>query len=402
MAARPAPRGPLTARQLNRATLARQALLDPIRGTEPAEAVLRLGSLQAQHPEWPPIALAARSADAGTADLRGALERREVVRSSLMRITIHVVAAADLWPMFTVMQPLRLGQWSLLTKVDPLHSELGSRLAAAHSTAIAALREQPMSSLEIDRLLTAEIGLDRSTFRRPAWREPDTTVPVRVAWRHFAAFVPLVHVPHDGEGYGRSRYALASDWLGIDEPRPAPDEAPARVHVARRYLAAFGPASIGDLVAYVGRGKGGLGVWRNAVEALGEEAVELRADDGRVLLDLADAPRPSPDAPAPPRLLARWDSALLSHEPRHRGRIIRDEDRAAVYSKNGDVRPAFLVDGMVAGTWQLLRREGSATIRLEPFGRLDPTTAEALAAEAERVLGIVAAGVDRRRVELAP
>lgn len=402
MAARPDPRGPLTARHLNRATLARQALLDPIRATDPAAAVHRLGSLQAQHPEWPPIALAARSADATTADLIGALERREVVRSSLMRITIHVVAAADLWPMFTVVQPLRLGQWSLLTKVDPVRSELGSRLSAAHATAIAALRERPMSSLEIDRLLAAEIGLDGSTFRRPAWREPETTVPVRVAWRHFAAFVPLVHVPHDGEGYGRSRYALASDWLGVEDPQPAPDPAQARIHLARRYLGAFGPASIGDLVAYVGRGKGGVGVWRQAVGAIGDEVVELVADDGRTLLDLGDAPRPSPDVPAPPRLLARWDSVLLSHEPRHRGRIIRDEHRAAVYSKNADVRPTFLVNGMVAGTWELARRDGSATVTLEPFGRLDAATASALAAEAERVLGIVAADVDRRRVAFAP
>jgi hypothetical protein len=400
MAPRPASRGPLTARQLNRATLARQGLLEPIRETDAAEAVRRLGSLQGQHPEWPPVALAARAADSATADLAGALVRRSVVRSSLMRITIHVVAAADLWPMFTVMQPLRLSQWSLLTKVDPLRSELGSRLAAAHRSAIAALRERPMSSLEIDRLLSAEVGLGGSEHRRPAWREPETTVPVRVAWRHFAAFVPLVHVPHDGEGYGRSRYALASDWLGMDDPRPRTDEADARVHLTRRYLAAFGPASINDLVAYVGRGKGGIRVWRDAVAALGDEVVELPADDGRTLLDLAGAPRPDPNVDAPPRLLARWDSVLLSHEPKHRGRIIADEHRAAVFSKNADVRPTFLVDGMVAGTWDLARGDGPATVTLRPFTALDRRTAGVLSAEAERVLDIVAAGTDRRRVEL--
>jgi len=390
---------PLTARDLNRATLARQGLLEPI-DLPSAAAVERVGSLQAQHPEWPPVALAARAADRRAADLAGALARREVVRSSLMRITIHVVAAADLWPMFVVCQPLRLGQWAILTKVDPLESDLGGRLHAAHAAAIAALRERPMPSLEIDRLLAGEAGIDGEPVTRPAWREPQTRVPIRVAWRHFAAFVPLVHVPHDGEGYGRSRYALAEDWLGTTAPDLGIEEG--RRHVARRYLAAFGPASIDDLVAYVGRGRGGLGAWRAALVQLGDEVVELRGDDGRALFDLADAPRPAADVSAPPRLLARWDSLLLSHAPRHRGRMIAPEHRDRVFSKNADVLPTLLVGGMVAGTWELERGRGAASIRLRPFADLAAADREALLAEAERVLALVAPDAATRRVDLEP
>ena len=391
-----APPAPLTARQLGRATLARQGLLEPI--TAPAaEAVARVGSLQAQHPEWPPVALAARAANPRAADLAGALERREVVRSSLMRITIHVVVAADLWPMFTVMRPLRLAQWRLLLKADPHDSSLGRRMTAAHQVAIAALRERPRSSLDLDRLMAAEVGHEATATTRPAWRDPDTRIVVRAAWRHFAATVPLVHVPHDGEGYGRSRYALASDWLGVDEPDL--DEAEARIHLARRYLGAFGPASIDDLAAYVGRGKGGIGVWRDAVSALGDEVVTLHADDGRSLLDLADAPRPDPDTPAPPRLLARWDSLLLSHAPKHRQRVIADEQRPKVFSKNADVLPTFLLDGFVAGTWELSRSDERAAITLRPFAALLPRAAGPLAAEAERVLGLLAPDA-ARSVEL--
>lgn len=382
-----APPAPLTTRDLNRATLARQGLLDPITA-DPADAVRRVVSLQAQHPEWPPIALATRSASRRTANLTRALEQRTVVRSSLMRITIHVVAADDLWPMFTVMQPLRLSQWRLLLKADPLTSALGRRMQAAHEVAIAALREEPRTSLELDRLMAAEVGPKASATSRPRWREPNTRVVVRAAWRHFAALVPLVHVPWDGEGYGRSRYALASDWLGTKPPDI--DEAAARTHVARRYLAAFGPASVDDLVAYVGRGKGGIGPWREAVGALGDEAVELVAEDGRTLVDLVDAPRPPADTPAAPRLLARWDSVLLSHATKARARVIADTDRAAVYTKNADVLPTFLVDGFVAGTWELERSDDAATARLRPFRRLDRATRDALAAEAERLLGLVA------------
>lgn len=394
-----APRAPMTARDLNRATLARQGLLEPINVPSAAEAVCAVGSIQAQHPEWPPVALAARAADATTADLASALEERSVVRSSLMRLTIHVVHAADLWPMFVTCQPLRLNQWRLLLKADPLESPLGRRMLAAHETAIAALRERPLSSLEIDRLIAAEVGVEATATTRPAWRQPQSQIVVRAAWRHFAALVPLVHVPWDGEGYGRSRYALATDWLETDGG--ALDEAAARAHVTRRYLAAFGPASIDDLAAYVGRGKGGIGVWRTAVADLGDEVINLEADDGRTLIDVADAPRPAASVPAPPRLLARWDSALLSHAPRFRQRIIADEHRPAVFTKNADVLPTFLIDGFVAGTWQLEHKDGSAAIELRPFEPLKPKVAGDLVSEAERVLALVAPGAERRSARIA-
>jgi hypothetical protein len=392
-----APAAPLTARALNRATLARQGLLEPMTGPA-AAAVARLGSLQAQHPEWPPVALAARAAAPRTADLSTALERRQVVRSSLMRNTIHVVAAGDLWPMFAVCQPLRINQWRLLVKADPIDSPIGRRMTAAHAVAIAALRERPRSSRELDHLMAAEIGPMATSISRPGGRRPEKAVIVRAAWRHLTAFVPLVHEPHDGEGYGRSRYAIASDWLG--EERPEIDEAAARVHLTRRYLAAFGPASVDDLVAYVGRGKGGVGIWRDALAALDEEVVTLRDDNGRTLFDLVDAPRPDAGAEIPPRLLARWDSLLLSHAPRHRQRVIADEHRSAVFSRNADVLPTFLVDGFVAGTWELVRGTDHARMTLRPFRRLTPAVGADLLAEAERVLSLIADGASERSVNI--
>ena len=395
-----APPAALSTRALNRATLARQGLLQPIRRTTPADAVRRLGSLQAQHPEWPPVALAARAGEGRSANLAAALQRRTVVRSSLMRITIHVVAADDLWPMFAVMQPMRADQWRLMLKADPVTSALGRRMRAAHLVAIDALRERPRSSLDLDRLMAAEIGAEATATTRPAWRQPEAGVVVRAAWRHFAAFVPLVHVPHPGEGYGRSQYALAEDWLG--QPMPEIDIAEARRQVTRRYLAAFGPASVDDLAAYVGRGKGGVGVWREAIAALGDEVVELRDEARRTLYDVESGPRPDPDTPAPPRLLARWDSLLLSHAPRHRDRVIADADRPAVFSKNADVLPTFLLDGFVAGTWELTRRDGAAEVRLNPLRSLKRADRDDLHAEAERVLELIAPTAAQRTVRIGP
>ena len=374
----------LTLRALNRATLARQGLIEPIAARDPAAAVARVGSLQAQHPEWPPVALASRAATRQGADLADALARRSVVRSSLMRRTIHVVTAEDLWPMFTVCEPMRIDGWRQLTKADPVTSPMGRRLHAARPIVVDALRERPMSSLEIDRLLTAEAGLETDVVTRPGWPDAATPVVARTAWRHFSADVPLVHVPFEGEGYGRSRYALAEDWLGTS--RPEVDPAEARRHLARRYLAAFGPADVDDLAAYVGRGRGGIGIWREAIAALGEEVISLEADDGRRMLDLADSPRPEPETPVPPRLLARWDSALLSHAAKRRQRIIADDDRDRVFSKNADVLPTLLLDGFVAGTWELRRADGIIGVTIRPFTRLRADVEDAVGAEARAVM----------------
>lgn len=357
----------LTRRALNRATLARQGLLTPLAHGSTAGTVARLGSLQAQHPEWPPVALLVRTGPGAPAALAAALEDRTVVRAALMRITVHVVAAEHFWPVALLTQDLRRWQFRTIFKADVDDSPLGRRLGATHAAVRDALRDGPLRIRDMDAIMKA--------------RAPSTAdAPNRMHWRHLAASVPLVHVPFEGEGYGRSRYATAEDWIG---PPPTDlDETAATRLVTERYLAAFGPASIDDLMAYVGR-RGSPRRWRDAVSALGERVVTLAGEDGRELYDLRDAPRPDPSIEAPPRLLARWDSLLLSHAATARQRVIADEHRTAVYTKNADVRPSFLVDGTVAGTWD----RSAATVTLRPFTRLGRADRQALEAEAATLVG---------------
>lgn len=373
----------LTAAQLNRATLSRQGLLDPLPEIGVAAAVARIGSLQAQHPDWPAFALQARRASgAKYADLAQARRRKQVVRASLMRMTVHVVAADDFWPMSTLTLPFRRTQWRIMYKQDPQSSALGRRIAATHESVVAALREQPRAIHEIEAIMASQLGAEE-------------VPPNRGLWRHFSGAVPLVHAPIDGEVYGRQRYLAAADWLG-PPTEAASDPALAAAHVARRYLAAFGPASVEDLVAYVGR-SGPVGPWRRAIDALGDEVVRFVDEDGRELFDLADAPRPPATVPAPPRLLARWDSLLLAYGTRHRTRLLPEAHRSTVITRNADVLPTFLVDGVVAGTWLPRRgKDGAARVELRPFARLRRATREALAAEADRLLPVLAAGAFAR------
>ena len=372
----------LSLRQLNRATLARQGLLTPLPDVPVARLVERVGGLQAQHPDWPPLALQTRLGPAhGPVDLGRARARTSVVRASLMRLTVHVVSAADFWPMSTLTLPFRGTQFRAIFKLDPVTSPLGRRITAAHPAALAALRQDPLAIHEIEAIL----------------RDQLRGVPIppnRALWRHFTSAVPLVQVPFDGETYGRARYAVAADWLRPPTVAESdPDQAAA--HLAARYLAAFGPATADDLAAFVGRGRDPRR-WRAAIAALGPRLVEIESEDGRRLFDLADAPRPAADTPAPPRLLARWDSLLLAYGTRDRARVLPPRHQATVITRNADVLPTFLVDGFVAGTWLPRSWPDGPRAELRPFGRLARADRQALEAEVERLLPLLGPGAFSR------
>ena len=373
----------LTPRQLNRATLARQGLLRPLPRLPVARLVERIGSLQAQHPDWPPLALQSRLAsNAPRVDLSRARARRTVVRASLMRMTVHVVSAADFWAMSTLTMPFRWGQWRIMYKRDPVSSPLGRRIRKAYGAVLAEMRERPLAIHEIETILGGEVG----KIEIP---------PNRCLWRHFSGGVALVQVPYPGETYGRARYVPATDWLG-DPDKELTDPNAAASHVARRYLSAFGPASVEDLAAYVGRGRW-LTRWRKAADDGAEDLVRFSDEAGRTLLDLPNAPRPDEDTPAPPRLLARWDSLLLAYGTAHRSRVLRPANQSTVITRNADVLPTFLVDGMVAGTWLPRRdRSGAPRLELRPFGRLRAPDRDALERQGRRLLPILGPGAFSR------
>jgi hypothetical protein len=188
--------------------------------------------------------------------------------------------------------------------------------------------------------------------------------------------LPLVVVPTDDPWSFRSpsQFTLADTWLGEGIVEEGSSEA-----LVRRHLGAFGPASTADVQAW--SGLKGLG---KVLDELRPELVVFRDARGRELFDLPDAPRPDEDVAAPARLLPEFDSLLLAHADR--SRIVADEHRSALVTKNLRVRASFLWDGVIQGTWTVERARKAATVVLAPFAPLPKRAVASLGEEASQML----------------
>ena len=350
----------LTRRQLNRATLARQMLLEREHITAVA-AVERLCGMQAQEPKPPFPGLWTRLHGFRRDHLHRALQDREIVRGTLMRGTLHVMSAADYAAHRMTLQPM-------LTRSLGLLGARGEGLDVETVLPVARtlLRERPRTFGELRAALVEAF---------PGVNDRALGFTVRMQ-------LPLLMMPTDDRWAfpADSRFGLAEDWL----PVPISDEAN-REALTLRYLAAFGPATAADVQQW-----SGLAGLKPVVEALqAQGAVTTFQDErGRTLVDLPDAPRPPAETPAPTRFLPEFDNLVLSHADRTR--VLPDEHRHLVLgAKNGRIPGTILVDGFVAGSWRVERKRQAATLVITPFARLPRHDADALAAEGEALLGFL-------------
>jgi Winged helix DNA-binding domain len=339
----------LSTRQLNRALLARQLLLE--RSSLPLEAALeQVAGLQAQYAPSPYVGLWSRLRDFRRDQLTTALEERRAVQATLLRVTIHVVSAADYPPFTEAIRGTRREWWS-----RAFRRELeGVDIEAAADLVRERLAAGPARQTELTRLLT------------------DNGFP-RAVWTGVGLWVDMVRVPPSGTWERRRAdlYGLASDWLGPWRV----DEDDALEHLVRRYLAGFGPASLGDLGSWAGLPLTRL---RPVLERVGTR--RSRDEQGGELFDLPDAPLPDPDTPAPPRFLSTWDANLLVHA--RRTQLLPERHRPRIFHVRAPHSfPTFLVDGAVAGTW----RHERGRVELEPFEPLPRATRRELEDEAERL-----------------
>lgn len=346
---------PVTTRQLNRWTLARQHLLDRAAIT-PAAAVEGLAGMQAQMPGAPYIGLWSRLTGFQVADLEDALGTRAIVKTTVMRGTLHLVARS------------RLAAFRVATGSGYYDSTL--RLLAGLDLDLEKVREHVAG--EVDKRARSRTEVYRLVAEQVPQPHPSWLVDRPSAVAALCVTTDLVNTPEDAlhSASGRSRYEV----LRTDPPTPLE----AARQVASDYLGAYGPATTADLAAWSGRPASSF------AEALATLDLVRFRHGSHTLLDLVDAPRPSADTPAPVRFLPVWDSLLLAHARRER--VLADEHRKLVIAKNGDVAPTFLVDGTVAGVWSVTRRSAPAALTLRPLAPLSKRNTRTVKAEASRLL----------------
>jgi hypothetical protein len=337
----------LTLRELNRATLARQLLLE--RKSLSSKAVIeRLVGMQAQWSQAPYVGIWTRATRFRRQSLERELARGSIVKANLIRMTLHLVTLRDYWLMrAAISESGHADQWPDSILVEGTVRELAEA--------------GPTTSVEALALIERKHGLTGQRARR-AWQGG-----------RMRAHVLHDHLSASWDAPPRHRF------VALEEPE-AHDPVEARAEILRRYLAAFGPASRQDMDAWSMMRQPQI---KAALERL-EPLRRFRDENGRELLDVPRGPLPDPETPAPVRFLPKWDNVLLSFADRTR--ILPEEYRKQVIAQNGDVKQSFLVDGLVAGLWDI----ENGRVSLQPFAPLPRSVRRELTDEAARLQAFVA------------
>jgi hypothetical protein len=355
----------LTARELNRALLARQLLLErsPKSVTQALEAV---GGLQTQNATSGYIGLWSRLQKFDMADLTKALEERRAVQGTLMRITIHLVSAED-YPLFAAgTRPSRRAGWLRYHQGRATEADVKKAATAARR----ALAKGPLSRSELKPVVESA-----------------------TVWNGVNALDDVLRVPPSGTWERRRAdiYAMAADWLG---PIDATEEHGLEL-LLERYLGGFGPARLADAANWAGVPPKKL---QGAADRLRLRSFE--DEQGKELLDLSRTPLPPADTVAPARFLPVWDATLLANA--RRAEILPEEYRSLVFStKTPQSVATFLVDGIVAGKWSVKRSAKKAELVVEPFEKLARGAATELKEEGERLVRFHEPDAESHTVRLA-
>lgn len=345
----------LTPRRLNRILLARQMLLER-RSIGPVQAVARLFAIQAQLPRAAHMGLWSRLVGFQRQHLLDAIHARTIVRSTLMRGTLHLATADDILAFRTTIMPSR--DMTLPQGVRPTPEAIDRVLALA-----GAHFARPQDFESVRRVLEAE-GIEH--VRPMAWG-------ARV-------WLPLVQ-PSVDNAFGHEpggEFTLVKTWLGRDEdPTPKPDA------LALRYLAAHGPSLPADFAGWSGL-KGAAAV----LESLREALVTFKDVRGRTLYDIRDGERPSSDTHAPVRLLADFDGAIMGRT--ERTGIVAAEHMPLIASRNGLIPAMVLVDGVAVGTWRQEASKKTCRLSIRAFDAIAASTRKAVEVEAHAMAAFLA------------
>jgi winged helix DNA-binding protein len=321
-----------------------------VRATTAEAAVARVVVVQAQAPGPPRLAIRARTDGVTASDVDSATADGRLVRTWLLRGTLHLAVAEDLRWLVGLCGPVFAAAGRRRRERLGLDEEVCRRAFAVLREVLADGRPRTRAELMAE-VTAAGVPVDVDTQAPP----------------HLLAYGANTGLLCRGPGTGSAEptYVLLDDYVPPAEPMP---RAAALVELARRYLAGHGPATEADFRYWTGFPARDT---KPAFAAL--DVVEL--SDGTVALpdtDLAPAPPPT-------RLLGHFDPLLLTY--RDRTPILDPAHAGRIQTGGGFVQPAILAGGRVVGTWALRGNR----VEVEPFTALPPLDGEI--ADLARFLG---------------
>lgn len=332
---------------------------DTAKGRRPSTALRQIVGLQAQVLGAAALGLRARSTGLPAADVNRAIDdERSIVRSWLMRGTLHLVAAEDLrWlvallgPVFALAGATRHAQLGLT-------DDLKVRGVAAIRRVLTGVG--PLTRYElVDRLRALGIVLDLKT-----------QAPIHLI--QLAALQGVLCVGPERDD-GETTYVLLDDWV---PPASTPSRDAALAELARRYFAAYGPATVADLSAWSGIA---MPEARSAVAGAKASLAEvtIQGTPGFVLKDRIK--RMTTSATHDVRLLPAFDTYLLGY--RRRDLAVPPALQARLQRGGGWIHPAVVVDGRAIGAWGLRQSGGRGSLSIETSGAITRVVRAGIEAE---------------------
>jgi Winged helix DNA-binding domain len=335
------------------------------------EAVEAIGAIQAQFRPAIAAALYARVEGLDVGRLHDAFEKRDLVVGTLLRSTIHAVAAREHAYYTEAVEASGAYDWR---RAKSAHVPEMERLRRdLHEFASIPRKQEELVEFVNSWIGRHDLSLDPGELERQQ----------QLGWRPVIRWARLIRVASNGS-WTSSR---PSESLAAPPSSAAPSAQEAVDHVVRAHLRAFGPASAADVAAWTALR---VSTVKAALDRLAGELARFEDEAGRQLFDLAGAPHADPESAAPARLLPWFDSVLLAYEPAQRARILPPGYRERVYVRsNLQWLPTILVDGFVAGRWSAKLERRRAAITLDPFVKLAVAARKELEAEAEGLLRIL-------------
>ena len=358
----------LSDNQIRFLRLRAQRLISPLSNniTGVAHLVKELCGIQAQDARAAELAVRVRSTGIVATDVEQArVQERSIIRTWGPRGTLHLLAAEDVGWLLTLLGPVFIAGDRRRRIELGLNEETCITLAAALHDILA--NQGPLTRAELVEQLAVRTGTRLEGQAAP----------------HFLARAALEGMICLGPDRGsKSTYVLLADWIGVEPKAQTLSRGAACAELARRYLAAYGPAEPDDFAAWSGLPVSDVRAgWKSIANDLTD--IEVAGRPAWMLKEhLEWLDEFAMQAPIV-RLLPAFDTYLLGY--RSRSLVVSSQYARRINAGGGMITPTLLVDGRAAGTWKLKRQKNVVNVALEPFEELAAEMQPLLEAEVQDI-----------------